>query len=216
MRHLSSPFVAACLLVACASAGGVDRLDPSSATLVAADGERRSVAAALGEAEALVLVWWSRGCPCVARYTERVAALRDRYLDSPVALHFVASNAGDDATAVAAAHAQGRLPLPVLLDPGGRLARHLGVVSTPTVVVVDRAGRVRFHGWIDNEGPPGSAGRQAWLEETLDGLLAGADVARRTPTWGSTITRSLGEARACATPPAADEEPDPRPPTPCH
>lgn len=198
-----APMATALLISACATAGG--DLDPTAPTLVDADGAWRSVDSARGDRDALVLVWWASACPCVARYAERVAAVRDRYADAPLAFAYVASNADDVGPTIAA---RGDLALPVLRDPGGRVARALGVVSTPTVVVIDRAGAVRYHGWLDNERDVGVAGREPWLEQALDALLAGEALARRRPTWGCTITRSLGETRVCATPsPLPDSSP---------
>jgi len=91
-----------------------------------------------------------------------------------------------------------RAPVPLLVDEGGLLARRLEARSTPTVVVLDREGVVRFRGWIDNERAPGEPGREAWLDEALTDLVAGQDIRRPvTPTWGCSITRSLGESRRC-------------------
>lgn len=195
-RH-AAPLACALLLSACASAGGP--FDPAAPSLVDPDDAWLSVDAARGDRDAVVLVWWASACPCVARYADRVAALRDRYADAPLAFVYVASNA-DDADPATLADGGDRA-LPVLRDPGGRLARALDVISTPTVVVVDRAGAVRYHGWLDNERDVGVAGREPWLEGALDALLAGERLSQRRPTWGCTITRSIGEERVCATPP---------------
>jgi hypothetical protein len=70
----------------------------------------------------------------------------------------------------------------------------MGARSTPTVVVLDRKGDVRFLGWLDNERLPGVEGREPWLDLALAGVLDGRnDFKKKTPTYGCVITRSLSE-----------------------
>lgn len=187
-------------LASCASAGGASQLGPSDGAVLAVDGSPTPLSETWAGHDATVLVFWASTCPCVSRYEARVAALRDRYPAQRVAFRYVASNADDDLAALTAARAAGREVVPFVKDPGGALARTLGVVSTPTAVVLDPAGAVRFRGWIDNEHVPGDPEREAWLEEAVDALLAGATARAATPVWGCTITRSLGERPQCSTP----------------
>jgi peroxiredoxin len=152
--------------------------------------------------DATVLVFWSGSCPCVRRYQRRVDALLDRYSADRVRVVGVSSNAGESLADVRrVAHERG-VRIPLYRDEGGEVARALGVKSTPTIVVIDRRGDVRFLGWLDNEREVGEPGREPWLERALDGVLAGrSDFQARTPTYGCTITRSLfgAPAGACCT-----------------
>ncbi len=187
------------VLAGCASGAGAGVLGPDAGALATSDGRALALSEIVSDHDATVLVWWASTCPCVKRYAARVEDLAARHGGERVALYYVASNADDDDEVVR--EADGRWPLPILRDDGGVLARHLGVISTPTVVVLDRMGQVRFQGWIDNERAPGDPDREAWLEETLGEVLAGAgDGLRRTPVWGCTVTRSLGQAGRCHTP----------------
>jgi len=197
MRSILTSVVVTTLLstaAACATAGPRDG-GAQDAVLVAPTGEALALAPIVGTHDATVLVWWASTCPCVKRYEARVRDLAARLGSERAAFYYVASNADDGPERVAAAGAHA--PLPILRDEGGELARRLGVVSTPTVVVLDRTGRVRFQGWLDNEHVPGDPDREPWLEETLDRLLAGGDADRRTPTWGCMVTRSLGQVGRC-------------------
>jgi hypothetical protein len=181
------------LLSACTSVNGTNRpglLPP----LAGAGGELVPMATLSSSQEATVLVWWSTSCPCVRRYEGRIADVAARYPAERVLVRAVSSNADDDAAEVARVAAERGFSVPVLQDPGGRLAQALGVKTTPTVVVLDRTGAVRYRGWIDNERLPGEPDRSAWLDDALAGLLAGrTDFETRSPTWGCPITRSLGE-----------------------
>jgi hypothetical protein len=164
------------------------------------DGAAVDVAGTLAAHEATLLVWWATECPCVRRYEPRIRALRARYDAERVAVFAVASNADDSAARVRAVAAERGFDLPVWMDPGGALASSLGVRTTPGAVVLDRAGRVRFAGWIDNEREPGEDGRVAYAEQALDAVLGigPSDVAERSPVYGCRITRTLGEPSPCS------------------
>lgn len=148
--------------------------------------------------QATMVVFWSLGCPCVRRYQERVDALLDAWPSRPVRVVAVASNAGEPLGDVLRVAKERGVRVPLYRDEGGRVAQALGARSTPTVAVLDGAGRVRFLGWLDNERLPGDAGRQPYVERAVDGLLGGAAFAARSPVFGCTITRSLLTATPAA------------------
>lgn len=141
--------------------------------------------------DATVLVFWSGTCPCVRRYQERVDGLLDAYPAARVRVLGVSSNAGEPYADVLRVAEERRVRIPILRDEGGEVARALGVRSTPTVVVLDASGAVRYLGWLDNERLPGDPGREPWLDRALQGVLDGTPFAARSPTYGCTITRSL-------------------------
>jgi hypothetical protein len=164
----------------------------AAAGLVDVDGTPWDLAAVVREHEATVLVWYATGCPCVTRYVERIAGLREAWPAEQVAIIGIASNADDNPQTVQAALEAGGFPVPVVLDPGGVLARALGVISTPTTILLDSEGEVRFEGWIDNERPVGDSRRQAYLEAAVEALLgARASAPTRSPVYGCPVTRSL-------------------------
>lgn len=191
------------LVSGCAS-GGTARLTESQVQVTTPEGA--SLAAVWKTHPATVLVWWSGSCPCVRRYEARVKEMATRYGAREVPFYYVASNSDDGPERLA----QVSGPVPVVVDAGGQLARTLGVISTPTVAVVDREGAVRFLGWLDNEHDVGDPDREPWLEEALDEVLAGGAGTRKTPVWGCTVTRSLAEKKTCHSPapaPVASEPP---------
>lgn len=201
----SPPAIATALLLAL----------PASATdsplvLVSPGGDRVALAALRAAQELTVLVFWSSGCPCVRRYQERADALLDAW-PGRVRVIGVSSNAGEAHEGALAAARQRGVRLPIYRDEGGRVAAAVGARSTPTVAVLDRAGEVRFLGWVDNERAPGERGRKPWLEQAVEALLAGGRAApERTPVYGCAITRSLFEpgppGGCCSLAPAAPEE----------
>ncbi len=183
----------------CAAGAARPAAAPVARTLLAADGTTVPLDELWGTRDATVLVFWSPGCPCVRRYQARVEALRERFPPERVRVIGVSSNAGDDYARVLSVARERGVTIPIYRDEGGAVASSWGVRSTPTVVVVDRRGAVRYLGWIDNERSPGDEGREPWLEQALDAVLDGhGDYPSRTPTWGCAITRSLfGSGDAC-------------------
>jgi hypothetical protein len=180
----------AALALPLAAAGAED--PPLS--VVDADGRSVTLDVLLGGRDATVLVFWSAGCPCVRRYQERVDALIDAYPKDRVRVVALVSNAGEKLADDLRVAVERGVRVPIYRDEGGRVARSVGARSTPTVVVLDRKGDVRFLGWLDNERLPGVEGREPWLDEALAGVLAGrTDFKKKTPTYGCIITRSLSE-----------------------
>lgn len=191
----------AVLLSGCAGLSGTATAsDVSTLPLAHPDGRVATVGELLAPHRATVLVFWATQCPCVRRYQARVEALAQAYADRDVAVVGVDSNADDTLEDIARVAQRRGVTMPVWQDAGGRLAKVLGARSTPTVVVLDRDGRVRFRGWLDNERLPGERDREPWLEQALDGVLTGAPYASKSPTWGCAITRSLKSIPQCHSP----------------
>jgi hypothetical protein len=140
---------------------------------------------------ATVLVFWSSECPCVRRYQDRVDSLLDRFPTGQVRIAGISSNAGESFADVLRVAKERGVRLPIFRDEGGEVAAVVGVHSTPTVVVLDGSGQVRFRGWIDNERLPGDPKREPWLERAVQGLIEHRDFAARTPIYGCAISRSL-------------------------
>jgi hypothetical protein len=188
--RMSFAALLAALAVPLAAAGAED--PPLS--VVDADGRSVTLDDLRGGRDATVLVFWSAGCPCVRRYQERVDALLDAYPKDRVRVLALVSNAGEKLADDLRVAVERGVRVPIYRDEGGRVARSVGARSTPTVVVLDRKGDVRFLGWLDNERLPGVEGREPWLDEALAAVLAGrTDFKKKTPTYGCIITRSLSE-----------------------
>lgn len=192
---------AATLAVAITSCATAPDTKGEAPPLVAPDGGDVLLAPMFAAHDATVLVWWSSSCPCVKRYAERVRDLAERFRPRGVAFYYVASNADDGPTEIAAAAPSAALP--ILQDPGGALADHFAVTSTPTVIVIDHAGAMRFRGWVDNEHPVGDPDREPWLEDALGWLADGGAGTRLTPVWGCMVTKSLGKVGRCHVTPVA-------------
>lgn len=160
---------------------------------------------ARGSGRALVVSFWSAGCPCAAACEEELVALAtDHRADAAVLA--IASGADEPPALVARAVREKRFPFPVLLDPEGLVAARLGAESTPTSLVVDREGVLRFRGDLERIAPKagdvnvgdvvlrdvtaGPAVCERFAREALDDVLAGRSVrVPTTPVGGCRIAR---------------------------
>jgi thioredoxin-related protein len=164
--------------------------DSEPLRLYAADGSSLVLDRIWHEKKATLIVFWSSQCPCVRRYQARVDALLNQF--PSVRVLAVSSNAGETLEEDLSVAKERGAKVALWRDKNGAVARALGAHSTPTVVLVDARGTIRYRGWIDNERLPGESGREPWLENAIRGVLANHnDFASRSPVYGCAITRSL-------------------------
>ncbi|MBP1597233.1 MAG: thiol-disulfide oxidoreductase [Acidobacteria bacterium] len=138
----------------------------------------------------LVLEFWSFKCPVSLSYDMRMAALLSKYSGRGVSFLAVASNRNESPIEVRRNAENLKLPFPVLLDGEGLLADRLGATHSPSVMILDRSGVLRYRGAIDNNKHEGERGRIAYVEQALDAILAGQPVrAAETRPFGCSIRR---------------------------
>lgn len=147
------------LVLGCASSGPrAQTIDPS--TLPAHD-------------KLTVLVFYAKQCNCLEAHDRRLLDLYARYHDRGVAFVFVdsevdASQADDEAATRKRGYA-----FPVWVDRGAKLAGALGAEYATYTVVVDEAGRVRYHGGIDSDKTHLHDDATPYLGDALEDLVAG-------------------------------------------
>jgi peroxiredoxin len=82
------------------------------------------------------------------------------------------------------------LPYPILKDEGNEYADKLGATRTPEIYIIDKEGKLAYHGAIDNQKKSKDPDYQNYVAEALDSVLAGQPAP--TPTrgaYGCTIKR---------------------------
>jgi len=90
----------------------------------------------------VLIDFWATWCvPCHAQ-AEVLAEVWDDVRGERV--QFLAVDVGEEEGKVRGFVDRSPFPYPVLLDPDSRLADSLGVISLPTLMVVDRAGKVTY------------------------------------------------------------------------
>lgn len=120
-------------------------------------------------------------CPVSNQYEERIAQLAERYGQSG-RVKFVAIHSGADAQSpaeVAVQSSVARLNFPQLLDVDGSVAAAYAATQTPTFVVIDRSGDVRYRGALDDSRTIDRV-TQRYLENAIADVLAGRTVRQQS------------------------------------
>ena len=137
-----------------------------------------------GKAKAVVFVFLLRDCPVSNVYAPELTRIHKAYAKKGVALYLVHPDRDTDAKAARAHASEYKLSAPVVLDHDHKLTRLAKASVTPEAAVFDAKARLLYHGRIDNLyadfGKKRFKPTQRDLRDTLDALLAGKRLAKRT------------------------------------
>lgn len=157
----------------------------------------------------VIVSFISTECPVVNAYLERIKAIAADYKARNVVFLGINSNSAEPMSAMREQAAKNNLTFTILKDEGNRVADAYGASFTPEVYLIDVAGRLRYHGRIDNAPEVRRVTRHD-LRQALDELLAGKAVSTpETKAFGCVIKRA-GEATLQATIPANLVQDQPR------
>jgi peroxiredoxin len=150
------------------------------------EGSTCSLRGGLEGKKAAVVVFWSCVCSHCLRYDEYLRTFRHSHPD--VALLAVASRQQETPDELSRAASQRKLSFPILIDPGGRLARQWFTEQTPRAFLIGGDLSLKYRGAIDNFQLPGDPDYIAYLEPAIGDLLAGRPIAQPdTPSFGCAI-----------------------------
>jgi peroxiredoxin len=144
-------------------------------TLADANGKTHSLRDYQGKI--VLLVFWSFKCPVMLAYDHRIQELADQYRDRGVVILAVDSNSDETPEAVRKNAENLALGYPILLDTDGIVAQKLGATQAPSVFILDRDSVVRYAGVLDNGRKKGERGREAYVEDALEEIASGKQVA---------------------------------------
>jgi peroxiredoxin len=159
-------------------------------SLTAIDGKPFSLADATKANSLVVLMFISTQCPYSNAYNARMKDMAAAY--SGKGVQFVGINSNKTETvqdAIDHAKKNGHT-FTILKDPGNKVADAYDAKHTPEVFVVDKDGKVRYHGRIDENYEDPTKVSSPDLKNALDALLAGQTVAKtETKAFGCSIKR---------------------------
>ncbi len=147
------------------------------------DGKELSVADVKGVKGTLV-IFSCNHCPFVKAWEERITALGNGALKQGVGVIQINSNdpakAGDTYEAMQdRAKARG-FQFPYVVDADSGVARAFGATRTPEVLLFDAAGKLVYHGAIDDNHKDAAAAKEHYLKDALDALVAGKEITVKT------------------------------------
>jgi alkyl hydroperoxide reductase subunit AhpC len=166
--------IAVMLVAGCQLLHGVQNLGTVQRFVVREIG-RAPIQVELDASRATAVFFVSAACPMSAAYGARFAKLHKGYSDREVRLILVNSNQNESDAEVDEQRKASSLPFPVYRDPNGQLAELLQAYATPTAVVLDRSGTVRYFGSFDDARDPTRVTKQ-YVKLAIDAVLAGKAV----------------------------------------
>jgi thiol-disulfide isomerase/thioredoxin len=80
---------------------------------------------------------------------------------------------------------------PILKDEGNQYADKVGARVTPEIYIVDKAGKLAYHGAVDDRKDPESKGATPYVDNAISAIIAGNKPdPDRAKAWGCTIKRA--------------------------
>jgi peroxiredoxin len=141
-----------------------------------------------------VLYFYSVRCPASNDYSARITALARRFGSNPkvrfVGIHSTAKGYSVSPQQIAVMARVNAMTFPTLCDADGKVAADLGVTRTPTVVIVDENGMIRYRGALDDNSDP-SRVKTSFARQTVEALLRHQPIAyEEGPAIGTLINRA--------------------------
>lgn len=115
-------------------------------TLPRLDGSGTLSTEGLRGKSAQLVVFWASECGACREEAPKLQRLATRLKGRPIAV--VAVNAMDDPDAARRYVQRFKLTYPTAEDPGGEVARLYAITQTPTVLLIDKRGVVRYHHFL--------------------------------------------------------------------
>lgn len=136
-----------------------------------------------------VVVFISTQCPVSNAYNDRMNELYKAY-SARANFIFVNSNATEPADNVREHARRVGFVFPVYKDANNVVADRFGAQSTPETYVMDSAGVMRYHGYIDDSQNPAHVSKRG-LAPAIQAVLDGKTVEKpQTRAFGCTIKRA--------------------------
>lgn len=141
------------------------------------DGKMISIADTTGKAGTLV-IFTCNHCPFAKGWEERIVALGNTYVKRGIGVVLINANDPakyeEDGYVEMQARAKVRgLQVPYVVDETSEVARAFGASVTPEAFLFDRAGKLAYHGAIDDNHKDAEKVQKRYLKDALDAVLAG-------------------------------------------
>lgn len=145
------------------------------------DGRMLSIQEIAGKKGTLV-VFSCNHCPFVKAWERRMAAIGNASVTNGIGVLFINANnpvevPTDDLEHMKKQAEAGAYGFPYVVDATSDAARAFGAARTPEAFLFDAAGTLVYHGAIDDNGHEPDKVQKHYLQDAIDALLAGKEVA---------------------------------------
>jgi len=156
----------------------------------AGDGHPVALKDLLSKNKGVAILFIATKCPVSNAYNERMAALAREYAAKGIAFVGINSNKAEPAAETAEHAKKHGFGFFVVKDGGNKVADAYGAQKTPEVFLLDAAGKLLYHGRIDENQDDAKAVKSPDFRNALDAFLAGKPVpVAETKAFGCTIKR---------------------------
>jgi len=136
-----------------------------------------------------VVMFISTECPVSNSYNEKMVKLSETYSSKGIQFLGINANKEESVEDIAKHSKEHKFKFPVLKDEKNKIADLYGALVTPEVYVINKEGKLMYHGRIDDARMKTEA-KTFDLQVALDALLAGKEVAtKETTARGCSIKR---------------------------
>jgi hypothetical protein len=196
-KHIATLLCSAAAALAALAPGafGLDLGQPIPAATTKmknVDGKEIAIADVKGDKGTLVL-FACNACPFVKAWEPRTAELGNQYRSRGIGVIQINSNdpkvqPADGYEPMQQRARDRKFEFPYVVDADSSVARAFGATRTSEVYLFDAAGKLVYHGAIDDNSQDASAVQQRFLRDALDAVLAGKEVpVKETKAIGCTI-----------------------------
>ncbi len=152
------------------------------------DGETHTLEQYRGKV--VVVEMASQHCPWSRGADPHLVELANKYKDDGVVVIGIDSHNDTSVEAMKAYVEEHEKSHTMLKDEGNKYADVLGARVTPEIYVLDKEGKLVYHGAFDNRSNPAEKGDEAYADKAVQAALAGnAAQPNRVKAWGCTIKR---------------------------
>lgn len=185
--------VLACRL---AMAGGAlkpgDSMPMADTTMENVDGRKLAIKDVAGKKGTLV-VFTCNHCPFAQAWESRIAAIGNNSVKQGIGVVLVNANDPaafpvDDLAHMKERAKAARFEVPYVVDETSEVAKSYGAARTPEAFLFDAAGKLVYHGAIDDNAYHPDKVEKRYLQDAIDALLAGKDIpVKETSSVGCSI-----------------------------
>ena len=139
----------------------------------------------------VVLDFCSHHCPWSRGADPHLIELAKKYADQGVVFLGIDSHFDTPVEDIQKYADEAGKSYPILKDEGNQYADKTGARVTPEIYIVDKEGKLAYHGAFDDRKAPESKGDAAYVDKALAAIIAGEKVdPDRVKAWGCTIKRA--------------------------
>jgi peroxiredoxin len=156
------------------------------------DGKDVAIADVKG-AKGTLVIFSCNHCPFVKGWEKRIAALGNSYRQKGIGVIQINANdpapyPEDDLAGMQQRTKDRGFEFPYVVDAGSKVAQAFGATRTPEVFLFDTAGKLVYHGTVDDNYQNADAVNEHYLNDALNALLAGKEIAvKETKAVGCSI-----------------------------